>query len=115
MLTYVAHQADGRVLSVYHKPAGPTYPLTSQLPPSRTPTGPRSQRSNDYYPEDDLIDGSMGFEDPMEEDDLLANGNGRQPPRGPAAMNGGGTGGLYSDQLVRNRKGRGFNGNGGRY
>ena len=57
----------------------------------------------------------MGFEDPMEEDDLMGNGNGRQPPRGPAAMNGGGTGGLYSDQLVRNRKGRGFDGNSGRY
>lgn len=113
--TFDKQTADGRVLSVYHKPSGPTYPLTSQLPPPRAPTGPRSQRSNDYYPEDDLIDGSMGFEDPMEEDDLMANGNGRQPPRGPAAMNGGGTGGLYSDQLVRNRKGRGFNGNGGRY
>ncbi|EGO57439.1 hypothetical protein NEUTE1DRAFT_62320 [Neurospora tetrasperma FGSC 2508] len=113
--TFDKQTADGRVLSVYHKPSGPTYPLTSQLPPSRAPTGPRSQRSNDYYPEDDLIDGTLGFEDAMEEDDLMANGNGRQPPRGPAAMNGGGTGGLYSDQLVRNRKGRGFNGNGGRY
>ncbi|KAK3401004.1 hypothetical protein B0T20DRAFT_405763 [Sordaria brevicollis] len=113
--TFDKQTADGRVLSVYHKPSGPTYPLTSQLPPPRAPTGPRSQRSNDYYPEDDLIDGTMGFEDPMEEDDLMVNGNGREPPRGPAAMNGGGTGGLYSDQLVRNRKGRGFNGNGGRY
>ncbi|CCC11494.1 unnamed protein product [Sordaria macrospora k-hell] len=88
---------------------------TADATPSRTPTGPRSHRSNDYYPEDDLVDGSMGFEDPMEEDDLMGNGNGRQPPRGPAAMNGGGTGGLYSDQLVRNRKGRGFDGNSGRY
>ncbi|KAK1779271.1 hypothetical protein QBC45DRAFT_138186 [Copromyces sp. CBS 386.78] len=113
--TFDKQTADGRVLSVYHKPSGPTYPLTSQLPPSRAPTGPRSHRSNDHYPEDDVVDGSMGFDEPMEDDDLRGNGNGRQPPRGPAAMNGGATGGLYSDQLVLNRKGRGFDGNSGRY
>ena len=63
-----------------------------------------------------VIDGSLGFDDPMEMDNgstpastsgfTNGNGNGRQPPRGPAAD----TGGLYSDKLVRNtnRRGRGF-------
>lgn len=56
-----------------------------------------------------VIDGSLGFDDPMESDSF-SNGNGRQPPRGPAAD----TTGLYSDNLVRenvreNRRGRGFN------
>ena len=57
--------------------------------------------------DDVVIDGSLGFEDPMETEGSYANGNGngRQPPKGPAAD----TGDLYSDNLVQtNRRGRGF-------
>jgi len=55
---------------------------------------------------DGVIDGSMGFDDPMETDRSFANGgNGRRPPRGPASE----SNNLYSDDMMRSsRRGRGF-------
>ncbi|KAK0623621.1 hypothetical protein B0T14DRAFT_427446 [Immersiella caudata] len=91
--------ADGRILKVFAKPGNaPT--ADNQLPRQQNPpSGPRSTRDDPA-----VVDGSMGFDDPMETDNH-ANGNGRQPPRGPAAD----AGGLYSDNIVReNRRGRGF-------
>ncbi|KAK0646112.1 hypothetical protein B0T16DRAFT_429026 [Cercophora newfieldiana] len=95
--------ADGRILSVFAKPGNNPTP-DSQVPRQpKPPSGPRSMRD-----EPEVVDGSLGFDDPMETDNYSngnSNGNGRQPPRGPAA-----DGGLYSDKLVReNRRGRGFN------
>lgn len=55
---------------------------------------------------DMVMDGSYGFEDPMETDYT-----GRQLPTSSAATAAAGTGGgLYSDSLIKtNRWGRGFN------
>lgn len=61
---------------------------------------------------DNFIDGTMGFDEPqpMDTDDgYYSGGNGRQPPRGPAAD----SSGLYSDDLMR--KGRGFSSRGRGY
>ena len=67
---------------------------TPSTPAARTPTGPASDN-------DMVVDGSYGFDDPMD----AGFGTGKQPPTGPAA----GVGGLYSDNLVKsNRWGRGF-------
>ncbi|KAK0637298.1 hypothetical protein B0T17DRAFT_106016 [Bombardia bombarda] len=114
--TFNNQTADGRVLSVYPKVgsstvAPPTAPRaqTEAAAAVQPPTGPRALR------EEVVIDGSMGFNDLMETDDVVyPNGNGRQPPRGPAAGVGRGSG-LYSDEMVRGnrRGGRGY-GRGGR-
>lgn len=106
-------QADGRILSVYPKAGGtspaPTSGPASLAPPTgprNPPTGPRAQRNSNN---DNVVDGTLGFADPMETDDVFSNGNGRQPPRGPK--------GLYSDGLVRgngNRGGGRARGRGGR-
>jgi hypothetical protein len=89
-------QADGRILSVYYSPTA-----SSQPPPA----GPRSHKADDM-----VVDGSMGFQDPMETDD--ERGAPRGAPRGPAA---GHNGGLYSDNMMDNsRRGRGFQAGGGR-
>ncbi|KAK0723052.1 hypothetical protein B0T26DRAFT_674669 [Lasiosphaeria miniovina] len=93
--TFHSQTADGRVLSVYPK-VGNT---------------PSAVVVDD---DDAVVDGTMGFDDPMDSDDLFANGrsNGRQPPRAPAAGNGGG--GLYSDNMVHRRpRDRGSNRGGG--
>ncbi|KAK3357193.1 hypothetical protein B0T25DRAFT_150114 [Lasiosphaeria hispida] len=107
--TFNGQTADGRVLSVFPKPGN--VPLSDTQATSATPSGPRAMRDNDA-----IVDGTLGFDDPMEMDDgsSFSNGNGRAPPRGPAAD----TGGLYSDSLVRsggstNRHGRGFGRGGG--
>lgn len=80
--------ADGRILSVYLKPGG-AY---------KAPTEPRAQRDNRPSNSGVVIDGRMGFDDPMETSE--------------------GNSGLYSDNLVannrataENRRGRGFNNN----
>ncbi|KAK4447024.1 hypothetical protein QBC34DRAFT_142055 [Podospora aff. communis PSN243] len=87
--------ADGRILKVFHKPGVTAAPDRQH----KAPSAPRSTRDDPA-----VVDGSLGFDDPMETDNY-SSGNGRQPPRGPAAD----TGGLYSDNLVReNRRGRGF-------
>ena len=58
-----------------------------------------------------VVDGTMGFDDPMEGDGTGASRKQQRPPRNN--QNGGaGAGGLYSDSMVRpnnNRRGRGFN------
>jgi hypothetical protein len=98
MLTF--YQADGRILKVFAKPGNIAAPDRHHKPPS----APRSTRDDPA-----VVDGSLGFDDPMETDNY-SSGNGRQPPRGPAAD----TGGLYSDIMVREtRRRRGF-GRGGR-
>ncbi|TGJ80681.1 hypothetical protein E0Z10_g8083 [Xylaria hypoxylon] len=73
--------ADGRTLSVYMKPGGYTAP----------PTGPRSQRINETQLAGNsvLVDGSMGFNDPM---DTEATNQG-----------------LYSDNLVSANHAKGNN------
>lgn len=119
-------QADGRLLHLYMK-TGPVV-LPPGLKPSRSapevqpviPTGPRadaasdrSDRYNRYQPrqrsherrrsyDEDVMDGSYGFEDQMEVDD---RGDSRNQARG-----------LYSDDLVssRNQRGRGDRGHHGR-
>ncbi len=79
-------QADGRVLNVYPKVGG------ASAPPVSAPTGPRLDRERD----DAVVDGTMGFDDPMEADDA-------------ANTRTGGRGGHCSDQIVRtNRLERGF-------
>ncbi|KAK4153691.1 hypothetical protein C8A00DRAFT_15122 [Chaetomidium leptoderma] len=90
--TFHNQTADGRVLNVYLKPGN--IPSTASTT-TRTPTRPS--------PDSDMVvDGSYGFDEPME----TQFGTGRQPPTGPAAGVGGG---LYSDSIVRtNRRGRGF-------
>ncbi|KAM7199047.1 hypothetical protein V8F20_005865 [Naviculisporaceae sp. PSN 640] len=105
--TFNNQTADGRILSVYPKAAGvspaPTPAPVNKAPPTgprhpmgHPPTGPRAQRNNNN---DNIVDGTLGFADPMETDDVFPNGNGRQPPRGPK--------GLYSDGLVRGNGNRG--------
>ncbi|KAL2020347.1 hypothetical protein VTK56DRAFT_8476 [Thermocarpiscus australiensis] len=106
--TFNNQTADGRVLSVYPK-VGNTPSV-----PTRPPLG---RPDNDV-----VVDGSWGFEDPMETDNYRYNGTGRQPPTGPAAGVGApaaataaGGSGLYSDSLVgTNRWGRGLRGRAGR-
>ncbi|KAK3333362.1 hypothetical protein B0T19DRAFT_440126 [Cercophora scortea] len=117
--TFNNQTADGRVLSVYPK----TTPTTSSQPrpAAQPPTAPRAHRET--INDDLIVDGSLGFDDPMDTDfapvaaaaPFSNGGNGRQPPRGPAAGGGGG-GGLYSDNIVRGtRRGRGVGrGRGGR-
>ncbi|KAL2155838.1 hypothetical protein VTH82DRAFT_580 [Thermothelomyces myriococcoides] len=90
--------ADGRVLRVYPKVGNTPSVTSTQTAAARPP------------PDNDVVmDGSYGFDDPMDTD---VNNTGRQPPTGPAA----GVGGkLYSDSMVSaNRRGRGF-GKGGRF
>ncbi|KAI0526453.1 hypothetical protein F5B22DRAFT_158779 [Xylaria bambusicola] len=79
--------ADGRTLSVYMKPGGYTPP----------PKGPRSQRTNETRLAGNsvLIDGSMGFNDPMDVEDV------RQ--------------GLYSDNLVSANQAKAGNNNSAGY
>jgi hypothetical protein len=69
----------------------------------QTPTRPSSDN-------DMVVDGSYGFEEPMET--TPTDFTGKQPPTGPAASRGG----LYSDKLVNtNRWGRGFSRSGGHF
>ncbi|KAI0426389.1 hypothetical protein F5Y09DRAFT_319052 [Xylaria sp. FL1042] len=76
--------ADGRTLSVYMKPGGYTAP----------PSGPRAQRTNETRLAGNsvLVDGSMGFNDPMETED--------------------GNRGLYSDNMVPTNQAKGNNNTG---
>ncbi|KAI3343818.1 hypothetical protein F4824DRAFT_441364 [Ustulina deusta] len=76
--------ADGRTLSVYVKPGGYTAP----------PRGPRSQNTNETRLAGNsvLVDGSMGFIDPMDTED--------------------GNQGLYSDNLVSANQTKGNNNTG---
>ncbi|KAI0168373.1 hypothetical protein BJ166DRAFT_522225 [Pestalotiopsis sp. NC0098] len=86
--TFNNQTADGRMLHVYHKPAGdPNY---------NPPSAPRAQRSNESRTGSGVVvDGSNGFDEPMD-------------------MNYNSDSGLYSDRLVNSnrpdasRRGRGF-------
>ncbi|KAK4217325.1 hypothetical protein QBC37DRAFT_370030 [Rhypophila decipiens] len=103
--TFNDQTADGYTLKVYPKAAGASPALTpsSSAPPTgprNPPTGPRAHRNNNPSPtNDNIVDGTMGFADPMETDDAFPTVNGRQPPKGPK--------GLYSDGLVRGNANRG--------
>ncbi|KAL2264033.1 hypothetical protein VTK26DRAFT_3337 [Humicola hyalothermophila] len=91
--TFNNQTADGRVLSVYPK-IGNTPSAPSQF---------EARPASDVH--DMVVDGSYGFEDPME-----TEYTGRQIPTGPAA----GTSGLYSDRLVKNRRGQSSSNRNGR-
>ncbi|EAQ88952.1 hypothetical protein CHGG_05571 [Chaetomium globosum CBS 148.51] len=87
--TFNNQTADGRVLSVYPKVGN-------------TPSAPVNPASARASSDDMVVDGSYGFDEPMDADPQPA----KQPPTGPAAGVGSG---LYSDNLVKtNRWGRGF-------
>ncbi|KAI1274793.1 hypothetical protein F5Y07DRAFT_401076 [Xylaria sp. FL0933] len=77
--------ADGRTLSVYMKPGGYTAP----------PTAPRAERTNETRLAGNsvLVDGSMGFSDPMDAED--------------------GDRGLYSDNMVPRNQTKGNSHTGG--
>lgn len=100
--TFNNQTADGRLLYVYHKVPNV---------PSAISTGSRS--SSRRIDDDAIVDGSWGFDEPMEVEHGSSSGgsgNGRAPPTGPSAGNN--NGGLYSDSLVggrSNRWGRGLN------
>ncbi|KAK0716497.1 hypothetical protein B0T21DRAFT_386796 [Apiosordaria backusii] len=87
--------ADGRVLSVYHK--------VPNVPAPRSNS--QSNRNSGWDQDDSVVDGSWGFDEPMQVDangsSSSSGGNGKPPPTGPS---------LYSDSLVSktNRWGRGF-------
>ncbi|KAK4167673.1 hypothetical protein QBC43DRAFT_135888 [Cladorrhinum sp. PSN259] len=116
--TFDGQTADGRVLSVYHKPGN-------------TPTATSSSNTPSRSVSEQVVDGSYGFEEPITMDtDINGNGqqqqpsysnsggNGKAPPTGPKG--GGSGGGLYSDGMVGggggggNRRGRYPNGYRGR-
>ncbi|KAK0670630.1 hypothetical protein QBC41DRAFT_301355 [Cercophora samala] len=86
--------ADGRLLSVYHK-----------VPNVPAPRSNSQNNQNSGWDQDDsVVDGTWGFEEPMQADSNgSSGGNGKPPPTGPS---------LYSDSLVSktntNRWGRGF-------
>ncbi|KAH8895103.1 hypothetical protein GQ53DRAFT_820739 [Thozetella sp. PMI_491] len=74
--------ADGRVLHVYPKVGGGAAPTA--------PSAPRRERN------DGVVDGTLGFDDPMDTSSSTANTRSN------------GDGGLYSDRMVQsNRRGRG--------
>ncbi|KAK1750653.1 hypothetical protein QBC47DRAFT_393163 [Echria macrotheca] len=92
--TFDGQTADGRVIRVYPKPGNQETP-DSQIVGS----GPRSM----------VVDGTLGFDDPMDTADGYSRGG---PPA--AAATDAAVGGLYSDDVMRtNRRGRGFNRSGG--
>ncbi|KAK4196143.1 hypothetical protein QBC40DRAFT_184163 [Triangularia verruculosa] len=93
--TFDKQTADGKVISVYHK--------VPNVPAPRNNI--QNSRSGSWEQDDGVVDGSWGFDEPMQVDSngSLSGGNGKPPPTGPS---------LYSDSLVTktNRWGRGFGG-----
>ncbi|KAI1465272.1 uncharacterized protein F4812DRAFT_138466 [Daldinia caldariorum] len=89
--TFNNQTADGRTLHVYLKPGG--------YRPA-PPTGPRAQRDHEtrLAGNNIVVDGSMGFDDPMETDSP-----------GSGYSNAGG--GLYSDTMVPTSQANGTGGN----
>ncbi|KAI1800035.1 hypothetical protein F4811DRAFT_56806 [Daldinia bambusicola] len=90
--TFNNQTADGRTLHVYLKPGG--------YRPA-PPTGPRAQRDRETRSAGNniVVDGSMGFDDPMETDSP-----------GSGYSNAGGSG-LYSDTMVPKSQANGTGGN----
>ncbi|KAJ1337741.1 polymerase delta-interacting protein 3 [Microdochium nivale] len=105
--TFNNQNADGRTLHVYPKPVAAYHPT-----PGAAPSAPRSSRSNG-----NLVDGSMGFDDPMDTTSSQPLRQGNQSTGRTSNTRGG----LYSDSLVRNhsdntgppRRGRGSRPRGG--
>ncbi|KAL7626339.1 hypothetical protein AAE478_003111 [Parahypoxylon ruwenzoriense] len=87
--TFNNQTADGRTLHVYSKPGGPHRPAP--------PTAPRAQREREARAGSNnvVLDGSLGFDDPMETD---------------VPDNGYSNGALYSDKLVPRNQSNGANG-----
>ncbi|KAK4226076.1 hypothetical protein QBC38DRAFT_481446 [Podospora fimiseda] len=89
--TFNGQTADGRVLSVYHKPGN-------------TPAAPLSIASSSRSVSEQIVDGTYGFDEPMTVDSNdrqqssfsgngnTSGGNGKVPPIGPSA--------LYSDGMI---------------
>ncbi|KXJ97210.1 hypothetical protein Micbo1qcDRAFT_191762 [Microdochium bolleyi] len=100
--TFNNQNADGRTLHVYPKPGALYHPT-----PGAAPSAPRSSRSNG-----NLVDGSLGFDDPMDTSLSYSSRPGIQN----AGRANNASEGLYSDTLVResqnnggtSRRGRGF-------
>jgi len=101
--TFNNQNADGRTLHVYAKPGAAYHPT-----PGSVPSAPRSQRNNG-----NIVDGSMGFDDPMDTTDVHGQRHSHQNAAGSFAKGNG----LYSDSIVRenrnsdaggSRRGRGF-------
>ncbi|KAK3989475.1 hypothetical protein QBC44DRAFT_327423 [Cladorrhinum sp. PSN332] len=104
--TFNGQTADGRVLSVYHKPGNT--PASSSNTPSRSVS-------------EQVVDGTYGFDEPMivetdgqQQQPAFSNGlgNGKAPPTGPSSDRMGG-GGLYSDGMVGGNTGNTGNTGGG--
>lgn len=88
------------MIHVYYKAGGGSTSAAARGAPANAPSGPRAHNR------DTVVDGSLGFEDPMDTDRgyVLDTGRARQDPR---PQNG-----LYSDNLVQSgsqqRGGRGY-------
>ncbi|OIW33715.1 hypothetical protein CONLIGDRAFT_711576 [Coniochaeta ligniaria NRRL 30616] len=98
--TFNNQTADGRLIHVYYKVGGGGGAVApadnTRAPPAHAPSGPRASR-------DTVVDGSLGFDDPMETD----RGYDRdRAPRGDSRPRNG----LYSDSMVQsgNQRGRGY-------
>ncbi|KJK76663.1 hypothetical protein H634G_07704 [Metarhizium anisopliae BRIP 53293] len=89
--TFNNKTADGRVIQIYPKVGGHQTSTTANEPPANAPSGPKSSKVSTR---DQVVDGSMGFPDPMD-----TNGS----------TNWAGNNRLYSDRMVAgNKRGRGF-------
>ncbi|KAJ9151740.1 Pentatricopeptide repeat protein [Pleurostoma richardsiae] len=104
--TFNNQTADGRLLHVYYKLGGPPPAHRPQVQPA-PPTGPRASTKSGNG---QVVDGSLGFDDPMETD---APSAGAKQAANALGSNGKpANGGLYSDRLVgsgnSNQRGRGF-------
>ncbi|KAG6014989.1 hypothetical protein E4U43_005911 [Claviceps pusilla] len=86
--------ADGRIIKLYPKMGGyqPPIPSTKNEPPANAPTGPKSTNP---ATRDQVVDGKMGFPEPVNNADTQNHLAGSSR--------------LYSDNLARgNRGGRGI-------
>ncbi|OAA56637.1 Nucleotide-binding, alpha-beta plait [Niveomyces insectorum RCEF 264] len=88
--TFNNQTADGRVLHVYAKT------IVGGGGGGHTPTGPRAMTGGGSGSGQLVVDGSLGFDDPMDTDDF-----GHHAGPGPSAWNNSGK--LYSDDLVGSR------------
>ncbi|KAH8909945.1 hypothetical protein BR93DRAFT_976141 [Coniochaeta sp. PMI_546] len=92
--TFNNQTADGRLIHVYYKVGGAAPPAADTRAPAHAPSGPRATRET-------VVDGSMGFDDPMDTD----RGGGSRARNDSRPQNG-----LYSDRMVQpgSQRGRGF-------
>lgn len=96
-------QADGKILKVWASLDGPARKASSK-PPVNAPSGPRASRQPRGNNHEQVVDGTMGFDEPMQVEPQQQQHD--EPSRG----------GLYSDDIVNGRRGggRGRGGRGGR-